>query len=38
MRALKVLGLALATALATPFAGPAVGENVLRWASAGGVL
>jgi peptide/nickel transport system substrate-binding protein len=38
MRSLKVLGLALATALATVFAGQAGAENVLRWASAGGVL
>jgi peptide/nickel transport system substrate-binding protein len=38
MRSVKVLGLTLATALAMAFAGQAAGENVLRWASAGGVL
>jgi len=38
MRWVKVLQLALATALATAFAGQAGAENVLRWASAGGVL
>ena len=38
MRSLKVFGLAFATALATIFAGQAGAENVLRWASAGGVL
>jgi ABC-type transport system substrate-binding protein len=38
MRSVKVLRLALATALATVFAGQAASETVLRWASAGGVL
>lgn len=38
MRAVEVLRLAFATALAMTFAGQAAGENVLRWASAGGVL
>lgn len=38
MRGVKVLGLALATVLASALAGPAASENVLRWASAGGVL
>jgi peptide/nickel transport system substrate-binding protein len=38
MRSVKVLRLALATTLATAFAGQAASENVLRWASAGGVL
>jgi peptide/nickel transport system substrate-binding protein len=38
MDAVKVLGLALAAALATTSVAPAASENVLRWASAGGVL
>jgi peptide/nickel transport system substrate-binding protein len=38
MRSVKVVALALATTLATTFAGQAASENVLRWASAGGVL
>jgi peptide/nickel transport system substrate-binding protein len=38
MRAVRLLRLALATALVTAPAGQAAGENVLRWASAGGVL
>jgi hypothetical protein len=37
MRSVKVIALALATTLATTFAGQAASENVLRWASAGGV-
>jgi ABC-type transport system substrate-binding protein len=38
MRAGRLLRLALAMALVTASVGQAAGENVLRWASAGGVL
>jgi peptide/nickel transport system substrate-binding protein len=38
MRSVKILRLILAAVLATASAGSAAGENVLRWASAGGVL
>ena len=38
MRSIKILRLTLAAALATASAGQAAAENVLRWASAGGVL
>jgi ABC-type transport system substrate-binding protein len=38
MRSVNVVSLALASTLATTFVGQAASENVLRWASAGGVL
>ena len=38
MRPVRLLRLALATALVAASAGQAASENVLRWASAGGVL